>query len=129
KPLGMTETAFLQTPDPAAAGEVQYGPMRPGAITGSGQTERDAIRSRVAPTEDREGRWMRGEVHDPRSYALGGVAGPAGLFSTSADLAIFCQMILNGGEYGGVRNLCPFYFQPKIKRGPVPPPPVRRTTR
>jgi uncharacterized protein YbbC (DUF1343 family)/CubicO group peptidase (beta-lactamase class C family) len=125
KPLGMTETAFLQTPDPAAAGEGQYGPMRPGAITGSGQTERDAIRSRVAPTEDREGRWMRGEVHDPRSYALGGVAGHAGLFSTAADLAIFCQMILNGGEYGGVRILAPYTVERMISAGSLPPSEMR----
>ena len=40
----------------------------------------------IAPTEMREGRWMRGEVHDPRSYEMGGVAGHAGLFSTADDL-------------------------------------------
>src|SRR5882672_2853408 len=33
-----------------------------------------------APTEQRGGRWMVGEVHDPGSYALGGVAGHAGVF-------------------------------------------------
>ena len=30
---------------------------------------------------------------------MGGIAGHAGLFGTSGDLAIFCQMILNGGVY------------------------------
>ncbi len=70
--------------------------------------------SRFAPTEKREGRkgderaFMRGEVHDPRSYLLGGIAGHAGLFSTADDLAIFCQMILNGGIYQGVRVLSPY---------------------
>jgi uncharacterized protein YbbC (DUF1343 family) len=39
---------------------------------------------------------------------MGGVAGHAGLFSTADDLAIYCQMILNGGEYRGVRILSPF---------------------
>src|SRR5262245_12403532 len=63
---------------------------------------------RTAPTESREGRWMRGEVHDPRAYEMGGVAGHAGLFSTADDLAIFCQMILNKGEYNGVRILAPY---------------------
>ena len=58
-----------------------------------------------APTEQREGRWMVGEVHDPRSYALGGVAGHAGVFSTAADLRRFCRMILNGGELDGRRIL------------------------
>lgn len=58
-----------------------------------------------APTEQREGRWMVGEVHDPRAYALGGVAGHAGVFSTAGDLQRFCRMILNGGELEGKRIL------------------------
>jgi uncharacterized protein YbbC (DUF1343 family)/CubicO group peptidase (beta-lactamase class C family) len=82
------------------------------------------LRSRIAPTEQRRGqlsylgdkpqdseadadKWLRGEVHDPTSYRMGGVAGHAGLFSTADDLAIYCQMILNGGEYNGVRVLAP----------------------
>src|SRR5207247_8519089 len=39
------------------------------------------LQSRIAPTEKREEHWMRGEVHDPRAYLLGGVAGHAGVFS------------------------------------------------
>jgi uncharacterized protein YbbC (DUF1343 family) len=50
---------------------------------------------------------MRGEVHDPRAYLMGGVAGHAGLFSTADDLAVYCQMILNQGEYNGLRVLSP----------------------
>ena len=38
---------------------------------------------------------------------MGGVAGHAGLFSTASDLAVFAQMLLNGGEYGGVRIVSP----------------------
>jgi hypothetical protein len=38
---------------------------------------------------------------------MNGVAGHAGLFSTADDLAIYCQMILNGGSYRGVRILSP----------------------
>src|SRR5262249_4215153 len=49
----------------------------------------------------------RGEVHDPTSYRMGGVAGHAGLFSTADDLAIYCQMILNHGKYGRARILSP----------------------
>ena len=63
--------------------------------------------SRIAPTERREGRWMRGEVHDPRAFAAGGVAGHAGLFSTADDLAKFCRMILSGGSFGKVHILSP----------------------
>lgn len=65
----------------------------------------DTWRPYIAPTEQREGRWMLGEVHDPRAYALGGVAGHAGLFSTADDLAKYCQMILNGGTWHGRRIL------------------------
>jgi uncharacterized protein YbbC (DUF1343 family)/CubicO group peptidase (beta-lactamase class C family) len=44
---------------------------------------------------------LRGFVHDPTSYRMGGVAGHAGLFSTADDLARFCQMLLNGGVVPG----------------------------
>ena len=79
---------------------------------------------RIAPTEKRRAQmnylgdtganagaegeqWLRGHVHDPTSFRMGGVAGHAGLFSTIDDLAIYCQMILNGGEYHGARILSP----------------------
>jgi uncharacterized protein YbbC (DUF1343 family) len=77
-PLGMRETGFLPS---------------------------EELRRRAAPTEQRDGRWIQGEVHDPRSYLLGGVAGHAGLFSTAEDLAVYAQMMLGQGEYGGVRVL------------------------
>jgi hypothetical protein len=65
----------------------------------------DSLRVRIAPTEiaPPRGYPLRGEVHDENAYALGGVAGHAGLFSTAADLSVFAQMMLNGGEYGGAR--------------------------
>ena len=82
------------------------------------------LRARIAPTEKRRGQlsylcdtpadigadgdmWLRGQVHDPTSYRMNGVAGHAGLFSTAKDLAIYAQMILNGGRIGGVRILSP----------------------
>lgn len=52
---------------------------------------------RIAPTEAVDGEMARGEVHDPRSRALGGVAGHAGLFATADDLAIYAQTLLDGG--------------------------------
>jgi uncharacterized protein YbbC (DUF1343 family)/CubicO group peptidase (beta-lactamase class C family) len=78
--------------------------------------------ARIAPTEKRRGQmnylgdsgsdagtageqWLRGQVHDPTSFRMGGVAGHAGLFSTADDLAIFCQMILAGGNYRGRKVL------------------------
>ena len=65
----------------------------------------DSLRTRVAPTEvaPPRGYPLQGEVHDENAYALGGVAGHAGLFSTAADLSVFAQMMLNGGEYDGTR--------------------------
>jgi uncharacterized protein YbbC (DUF1343 family)/CubicO group peptidase (beta-lactamase class C family) len=66
-----------------------------------------ALAARAAPTEKRDDHWMQGEVHDPRAYLLGGVAGHAGLFSTADDLAVFAQMLLNGGLYQGQRILSP----------------------
>jgi len=80
EPLGMTDTFF-----------------RPA----------DSLTYRIAPTEiaPPRGYPLQGQVHDENAYALGGVAGHAGLFSTAADLSIFAQMMLNGGEYNGVRIL------------------------
>jgi len=64
-----------------------------------------SLRGRIAPTEltPPRGYPLRGEVHDENAYALGGVAGHAGLFSTVSDLSIFAQMMLNGGSYNGQR--------------------------
>jgi CubicO group peptidase (beta-lactamase class C family) len=78
KPLGMNHTGFL--PDPS-------------------------LRHRIAPTEvsPPRGYPLRGEVHDENAYALGKVAGHAGLFGSAGDLAIFAQMMLNKGQYNGVR--------------------------
>jgi len=93
RPLGMRETTFTPT---------------------------GALRQRCAPTERREGRWLQGEVHDPRAHALGGVAGHAGLFSTARDLAIYCQMILNGGEFRGVRILSPLSVRRMVESRGLP---------
>ena len=54
-----------------------------------------------------DGRPLRGVVHDPLARLQGGVSGNAGLFSTADDLAVFSQMMLEGGEYRGARILSP----------------------
>lgn len=48
---------------------------------------------------------IRGYVHDPGAAMLGGVSGHAGIFSNANDLAVFMQMLLNKGSYGGKRFL------------------------
>lgn len=55
-------------------------------------------RDRCAATEKCawRGRVMCGEVHDENAYAVGGVSGHAGLFSTAEDLAIFCRAFMDG---------------------------------
>jgi len=65
----------------------------------------DSLVYRIAPTEvsPPRGYPIRGEVHDENAFTLGGVAGHAGLFGTASDLAVFAQMMLNGGTYEGTR--------------------------
>jgi CubicO group peptidase (beta-lactamase class C family) len=90
-PLGMTDTFFCP----------------PAGPTG-----------RIAPTESRRNtlqylkgqamiaspdQILRGEVHDPTAWRMGGVAGHAGLFSSAQDLAIYAQMLLDRGVYRGRR--------------------------
>jgi uncharacterized protein YbbC (DUF1343 family)/CubicO group peptidase (beta-lactamase class C family) len=105
EPLGMKDTGFrpLNSLQPARNDAATIARIAP--------TEtRHAAGSYLGGTGDKtsEGEhWLRGEVHDPTSYRMGGVAGHAGLFSTADDLAIYCQMIMNGGEYNGVRILSP----------------------
>lgn len=50
-------------------------------------------------------RVLIGEVHDENAYGMRGVSGNAGLFSTAHDVAVYAQMMLNKGKYGGVRVL------------------------
>jgi CubicO group peptidase (beta-lactamase class C family) len=82
KPLGMRDSHFLPSAD---------------------------LLPRIAPTEvvAFRGGLLRGVVHDENAWALGGVSGNAGLFSSARDLALFSQMMLNGGDLNGVRILKP----------------------
>ncbi len=87
KPLGMDKTQFNPAPEK---------------------------RDRIAPTEV-DTLWrlelVHGVVHDENAYMLDGVAGHAGLFSTSSDLAAFAQMMLNDGSLEGVK-----IFEPETVR-------------
>ncbi|HUM34082.1 MAG TPA: serine hydrolase domain-containing protein, partial [Candidatus Saccharicenans sp.] len=65
------------------------------------------LRPRCVPTEMINGQPLRGVVHDPLARLQGGISGNAGLFSTADDLAIFAQMMINKGEFKGVRILSP----------------------
>ncbi len=60
----------------------------------------------IVPTEN-ERFWrkqlLQGHVHDPNAALYGGIAGNAGIFSTSNDLAILCEMLRQKGMYAGKR--------------------------
>lgn len=79
--------------------------FEPLKMTDTTFTPGDVLKKRVAPTGLRGGAIILGEVHDPRSFKMGGVAGHAGLFSTADDLARYCRMLLRGGELDGARVL------------------------
>ena len=75
---------------------------------------------RTSPTEMRDGKWIKGQVHDPRAYRLKGVAGHAGLFSSAQDLVRFGQMILGEGTAHGEIILRPATVEQMIKPHQVP---------
>lgn len=80
KPLGMVDSGYL--------------PLQRFAV------------ARIAPTQEQaEGQVLRGEVHDPTARRMGGVAGHAGLFTTTADLARFARMLLRQGVMDDGRRL------------------------
>jgi uncharacterized protein YbbC (DUF1343 family) len=90
KPLGMKDTGFKPSPK---------------------------LRPRIAPTQYQHGtrgKMLWGEVHDPIAYSMDGIAGHAGLFSTADDLAIFAQMLLDGGSGKNLRILSPLMVEKMI---------------
>jgi uncharacterized protein YbbC (DUF1343 family)/CubicO group peptidase (beta-lactamase class C family) len=81
----------------------------------TGYNPPDELKKRAETTEKRDDKWIKGEVHDPRAYALKGVAGHAGLFSTAEDLAIYGQMMLQKGRRRGVQILSEATFEEMIR--------------
>ena len=79
--------------------------------------------NRVAPTEERNDTVyqgvLRGRVHDEMAYALDGVSGNAGVFSTVEDISHFIEMVLNDGVYKGKRIFSKatidLLFTPQVK--------------
>jgi len=75
-----------------------YGPLK---MSNTGFLPDKSRVRRIAPTEKEGADFLRGTVHDPTARRMGGVAGHAGLFGTTADLARFARMMLNEGELDG----------------------------
>ena len=103
----MLEERFNEPLDQWAANTF-YAPIGAQRLTYN-PLERGFSLDELVPTEE-DGYWRKtkvhGRVHDMGAAMLGGVAGHAGLFANTNDLAKMMQMYLNGGYYGGVR-----YFQ------------------
>ncbi len=73
----------------------------PAGMTDTLYNPGEAYQHRLAVTANcpwRKGQTLRGQVHDANAWAMGGVSGHAGLFSTANDLARFCQMLLRDGD-------------------------------
>ncbi len=102
--LGMIVEAVSAQPLDEFLGDYVFHPL---GMYDTFYTPADSVKRRIAPTEiaPPRGYPIQGEVHDENAFAMGGVAGHAGIFSTAADLSVFAQMMLNGGEYKGVRIL------------------------
>lgn len=93
--MGLDKFAKQEILDPLGMADTMFNPPR-------------SLRDRIAPTEldaDFRKRLVWGEVHDENAWAMGGVAGHAGLFSTAGDIARFAQMLLDGGIYAHRRLL------------------------
>jgi CubicO group peptidase (beta-lactamase class C family) len=95
RPLGMAKTTF----NPPVEWRSRIAPTEPRAR--SLQYLKGALAS---PASDE---MLRGAVHDPTSWRMGGVAGHAGLFSNARDVALYAQMLLNKGTSRGMRVLAP----------------------
>lgn len=57
-------------------------------------------RTAVTADDSTRGGPLRGIVHDGNAWAIGGVSGHAGLFSSARDLAAFAHMMLADGRFG-----------------------------
>lgn len=98
-PLGMRDTCFNP-----------QGPLRErSAATERGNRFEQAMVANLGETfEGWRDYVLVGEVNDGNThYPLGGVSSHAGLFSTAADLFVFCQMYLDGGIRTGRRIFSP----------------------
>jgi beta-N-acetylhexosaminidase len=108
-PLGMRESMFNPLAQLVARATTGTSGPLPRAARPADGVVNDLL-PRIAPTEIDtlfRKQHMHGRVHDENAFAMGGVSGHAGLFSSVRDLAAFAQMLLNRGFYAGRRVLAP----------------------
>ncbi|MBO0700283.1 MAG: DUF1343 domain-containing protein [Zavarzinella sp.] len=99
-----------------------FGPL---GMADTGFKPEGKVRDRCAPTNDPKSEHGLGIVHDPRSRAMGGIAGHAGLFSTADDLARFARMLLRDGELDRRQIFSPLGV--RLMTTPVPVPGGKRS--
>ncbi|QMW15253.1 penicillin binding protein PBP4B [Pseudoalteromonas sp. MT33b] len=96
QPLGLTHTVYNPLQKGFLASQIAATEIN--GNTRGGRIEFDNIRTDV----------LQGEVHDEKAfYALGGVAGHAGLFSSAGDIMVLMQVLLNGGGYDNKQLFTP----------------------
>ena len=106
--IGLMTAAFVaETVSGAALDDfLRAEAWRPLGMGDTGFRPAPALWDRVATTEvdeDYRGLHVHGVAHDENAFAIGGVAGHAGLFSSARDLAVFAQMMLDRGIAGPCR--------------------------
>ena len=80
-------------------------PVRAARPVGANLPPRQEADGPLRPDAEGEGCMAARRRPRPARRALGGVAGHAGLFGTADDLAVFAQMLLDGGKLGKKRIL------------------------
>jgi CubicO group peptidase (beta-lactamase class C family) len=130
--LGFILLGFIAADRAARPLDEQFDAVRIGL---TGGVSRDVLRfaldpgqrRRAAPTwpmaEDvRRGRRLVGEVHDDYAWALGGVAGHAGLFGTASAVGAFARAVLRAarGEESVEGPLPPQLVREFVTRSSVP---------
>jgi uncharacterized protein YbbC (DUF1343 family)/CubicO group peptidase (beta-lactamase class C family) len=104
-PLKLNDTRFIGLPKQEIIGLTMFNKWDWVAPTENIKGQQNYLGAKFEGDEKTGNEMLRGKVHDPTSYRMGGVAGHAGLFSTADDLARYCQMLLNGGVLDGKRIL------------------------
>ena len=108
-PLGMSDTHYLPAakvcgPHQIRGTAVDLGQNTPWVGQCPVGTWSTALLARIAPTAHDEdtpginpdyGHLLRGTVHDPTARRMGGVAGSAGVFSTTQDIGRYAQDLLD----------------------------------
>jgi len=92
QPLGLQDTLF--NPLDKGKSKQQIAATEIHGTTRGGRVDFDNVRRYV----------LQGEVHDEKAFhSFAGVAGHAGLFSTTSDMTVLMQTLLNRGGYGGTK--------------------------